>query len=160
MVKIMEINTGIDIQDRRLIAEGLCTLLADTYLLYLKTHHFHWNVTGPMFLPLHTLFEQQYQELAVAIDVIAERIRSLGFPAPGTFQEFQQLTKIEETPGVPAAEIMVKLLVEAHETVGKTAREAFPVVNNVQDEATADLLTQRLQVHEKASWMLRSIIAG
>jgi starvation-inducible DNA-binding protein len=154
----MEINIGIDQKDRKEIAEGLSRLLADTYSLYLKTHNFHWNVKGPMFQTLHLMFETQYNELALAVDSVAERIRALGFPAPGTYSEYAQLSSIPETPGVPKAEEMIKLLVEGQEAVVRTARSIFPLLDEVHDEPTADLLTQRMQVHEKTAWMLRSLL--
>jgi starvation-inducible DNA-binding protein len=152
------INLGIEETARKEIVEGLSRLLADTYTLYLKTHNFHWNVTGPMFQTLHLMFEGQYTELALAVDAIAERIRSLGFPAPATYSEYAKLSSISETPGVPKAEEMIRLLVEGQEAVVRTARSIFPVVDNSSDEPTADLLTQRMQVHEKAAWMLRSLL--
>ena len=158
-MKAMPINIGIEETDRKDIALGLSKLLADTYTLYLKTHNFHWNVTGPMFQTLHLMFEQQYNELAIAVDLIAERIRALGFPAPGTYREFSQLSSIKEGEGVPGAEEMIRLLVEGQESVVRTARSIFPVVEKVNDEPTADLLTQRMQVHEKTAWMLRSLLA-
>jgi starvation-inducible DNA-binding protein len=154
----MEINVGIDEKDRKEIAEGLSRLLADTYSLYLKTHNFHWNVKGPMFQTLHLMFEAQYNELALAVDLVAERIRALGFRAPGTYSEYAQLSSIPETAGVPKAEEMIKLLVEGQEAVVRTARSIFPLLNEVHDEPTADLLTQRMQVHEKTAWMLRSLL--
>lgn len=154
------IDIGIEENDRREIAAGLSKLLADTYTLYLKTHNFHWNVTGPMFQTLHVMFEQQYTELAQAVDDIAERIRALGFPAPGTFKEFGQLTSVKEDDGAPSADDMIRQLVEAQETVVRTARSIFPVVERVNDEPTADLLTTRMQVHEKTAWMLRSLLAN
>jgi starvation-inducible DNA-binding protein len=154
----MNIEIGINEKDRAEIAEGLGKLLADTYSLYLKTHNFHWNVTGPMFQTLHLLFETQYNELALAVDLVAERIRSLGFPAPATYSEFTRLSSIEETAGVPKAEEMIRLLVEGQEAVVRTARSIFPVVEKASDQATADLLTQRMQVHEKTAWMLRSLL--
>jgi len=154
----MDIDIGIDKKDREAIAHGLARLLADTYTLYLKTHNFHWNVTGPMFQTLHLMFETQYNELALAVDLIAERIRSLGFPAPGTYKEFAELSSIKEMQGVPAATEMIKLLVEGQEAVVRTARSVFPIVDKVNDEPTADLLTQRMQVHEKTAWMLRSLL--
>ncbi|WP_416360989.1 Dps family protein [Microcoleus sp. FACHB-672] len=154
----MKVDIGIDEKTRGEIAEGLSRLLADTYSLYLKTHNFHWNVTGPMFQTLHLMFETQYNELALAVDLIAERIRALGFPAPGTYSEFAKLSAIEETPGVPKAEEMIRLLVQGQETVARTARSIFSVVDQANDEPTADLLTQRLQVHEKTAWMLRSLL--
>ena len=156
----MAIDIGIRTQDRKAIADGLSRLLADTYTLYLKTHNFHWNVKGPMFQTLHLMFMDQYNELWIALDAIAERIRALGFPAPGTNSEFAKLTSIRETPGVPEAKQMVRLLVEGHEAVAKTARKIFPAVEKASDEPTADLLTQRLQVHEKTAWMLRSLLEG
>ena len=159
-MKAMPINIGIDESDRRAIAEGLSRLLADTYTLYLKTHNFHWNVTGPMFQTLHLMFEQQYNELALAVDLIAERIRALGFPAPGSYKEFSQLSSIKGEEGVPQADEMIRLLLEGQESVVRTARSVFPVVERVSDEPTADLLTQRMQVHEKTAWMLRSLLAA
>jgi starvation-inducible DNA-binding protein len=152
------INIGIDDTNRAKIAEGLSRLLADTYTLYLKTHNFHWNVTGPMFQTLHLMFETQYTELALAVDLIAERIRALGYPAPGTYSEYAKLSSIAETPGVPKATEMIRLLVEGQESVVRTARSIFPIVEEVNDEPTADLLTQRMQVHEKTAWMLRSLL--
>lgn len=156
--KSLPINLGIPEASRKEIAEGLSRLLADTYSLYLKTHNFHWNVTGPMFQTLHLMFETQYTELALAVDLIAERIRALGFPAPGTYSDYAKLSSIEETPGVPKATEMIRLLVEGQEAVARTARSVFPVADQVNDEPTADLLTQRLQVHEKTAWMLRSLL--
>jgi len=158
--RTMEIDIGIDEKDRAAIAEGLSRLLADTYTLYLKTHNFHWNVTGPMFNTLHTMFETQYTELAVAVDDIAERIRALGFPAPGTYGAYARLSSIKEEEGIPAAEEMIKLLVQGQEAVARTARGIFPLLDKVSDEPTADLLTQRMQVHEKTAWMLRSLLAA
>ncbi len=155
---INNVNIGIDEANRAKIAEGLSRLLADTYTLYLKTHNFHWNVTGPMFQTLHLMFETQYTELALAVDLIAERIRALGYPAPGTYSEYAKLSSIAETPGVPKAQEMIRLLVEGQEAVVRTARSIFPVVDEVNDEPTADLLTQRMQVHEKTAWMLRSLL--
>ena len=152
------IDIGIDDKARKQIADGLGGLLADTYTLYLKTHAFHWNVEGPMFNTLHEMFMTQYTELWGALDLVAERIRALGFPAPGTYQEFGKLTSIEETVGVPEALEMVRILVKGHEAVARTARKAFPAADKAGDESTADLLTQRLQVHEKTAWMLRSIL--
>lgn len=154
----MDIDIGIKKKDREAIAEGLSRLLADTYTLYLKAHNFHWNVKGPMFQTLHLMFETQYTELALAVDLIAERIRSLGFPAPGTYKQFAALSSIKETEGVPNATTMIKLLVEGQEAVAKTARSVFPVVDKANDAPTADLLTQRMQVHEKTAWMLRSLL--
>ncbi|MBW4479176.1 MAG: DNA starvation/stationary phase protection protein [Tolypothrix brevis GSE-NOS-MK-07-07A] len=152
------VNIGIDDTSRAKIADGLSHLLADTYTLYLKTHNFHWNVKGPMFQTLHLMFETQYTELALAVDLIAERIRALGYPAPGTYSEYAKLSSIAETPGVPKATDMIKLLVEGQEAVVRTARSIFAVVEEVNDEPTADLLTQRMQVHEKTAWMLRSLL--
>ena len=156
----MKIDIGIAEQDRAAIAEGLSRLLADTYPLYLKPPNFHWNVTGPMFNTLHTMFETQYTELATAVDDIAERIRALGFPAPGTYAEYAKLSSIKEQEGVPSAEDMIRLLVEGQEAVVRTARGIFPLLEKVSDEPTADLLTQRMQVHEKTAWMLRSLLAA
>lgn len=154
----MQINIGIEAEKRKEIAHGLSRVLADSYTLYLKTHNFHWNVTGPMFQTLHLMFEGQYNELALAVDVIAERIRALGLPAPGTYAQFIELSSIRETSGVPAAVDMIRLLVEAHETVARTAREVFVIAEGVSDQSTCDLLTQRLQIHEKTAWMLRSLL--
>jgi starvation-inducible DNA-binding protein len=154
----MNIDIGISEKDRAKIANGLSKLLADTYSLYLKTHNFHWNVTGPMFQTLHLMFETQYNELALAVDLVAERIRSLGFPAPGTYSEFARLSSIRETLGTPKAEEMIQLLVEGQESIVRTARSVFPVAEEASDEATADLLTQRIQLHEKTAWMLRSLL--
>ena len=153
-----QIDIGISKKDRAEIAAGLGRLLADTYTLYLKTHNFHWNVTGPMFQTLHLMFETQYNELALAVDLIAERIRSLGHPAPGTYAEYAKLSSIREAPGVPKARDMIKQLVDGQEAVVRTARALFPVVEKAGDEATADLLTQRIQLHEKTAWMLRSLL--
>ena len=151
-------DTGIAPKDRAKIAAGLSKLLADNFTLYLKTHNFHWNVTGPMFNTLHLMFETQYNELWLANDQIAERIRSLGYPAPGTYEEYVKLASVKETPGQPKAEEMVRLLVEGNEAVVRTARSVFPVVDKAGDEPTADLLTQRMQIHEKNAWMLRSLL--
>ena len=155
----MKIEIGIPEDQRLSIAEGLSRLLADTYSLYLKTHNFHWNVTGPMFNTLHLMFEEQYTELAMAVDQIAERIRSLGAHAPGSYSAFQELTSVPEAQGSPDAMDMVRQLVADHETVVRTARSVFPSADAANDEATADLLTQRLQLHEKTAWMLRSMAA-
>jgi starvation-inducible DNA-binding protein len=152
------IDIGIKEKHRAAIAEGLSKMLADTYTLYLKTHNFHWNVTGPMFTTLHLMFEQQYTELAAAVDLIAERIRALGFAAPGTYKQYGKLSSIKETEGVPSAEEMIAVLVEGQEAAVRTARRMFPIVDKANDEATADLLTQRMQVHEKTAWMLRSLL--
>ena len=151
-------DIGIKENDRKKIADGLSHLLADTYTLYLKTHYFHWNVTGPMFNTLHLMFEQQYNELALAVDVIAERIRSLDFYAPGTYREFAKMATIKETDSVPKAEDMIRELVAGHEAVVRTTRSVFPAAEEAADEASADLLTQRLQLHEKTAWMLRSLL--
>ncbi|MGI4838559.1 MAG: Dps family protein [Janthinobacterium lividum] len=156
----MAIDIGISEQDRKSIVDGLSRLLSDTYVLYLKTHNFHWNVTGPMFRTLHLMFEEQYTELALAVDSIAERIRALGFPAPGTYSTYARLSSIKEDEGVPSAEEMIRKLVEGQEAVTRTARSLFPLLDKVSDEPTADLLTQRMQVHEKAGWMLRSLLEG
>lgn len=145
-------------KNRKAIADGLCHLLADSYTLYLKTHNFHWNVTGPMFNTLHTMFMDQYTEIWNALDEIAERIRALGFYAPGTYKEFAKLASIQETEGVPNAQEMIKELVKGQEAVSKTARTIFPLVDKAADEPTADLLTQRMQIHEKNAWMLRSLL--
>lgn len=152
-------DTGISESDRQAIAEGLSRLLADTYTLYLKTHNFHWNVTGPMFNALHLMFETQYTELATAVDLIAERIRALGVHAPGSYKQYAALASIEEETGVPTAEEMIAQLVKGQEVVVKTARSIFPLAENAHDEPTADLLTQRMQIHEKTAWMLRSMSA-
>jgi starvation-inducible DNA-binding protein len=157
-VSTQTIDIGIGEEQRKQIGDGLSRLLADTYTLYLKTHNFHWNVTGPMFNTLHLMFEQQYTELALAVDAIAERIRALGFPAPGTYAQFGRLTSLQEETGVPAAEEMIRQLVKDQEAVVRTARSIFPVVDEAHDEPTADLLTQRMQVHEKTAWMLRSLL--
>ena len=155
----MAIDIGIAESDRKTIAKGLSRLLADTYTLYLKTHNYHWNVTGPLFNTLHLMFEQQYTEQATAVDEIAERIRALGFPAPGSYAQFAKLTSIEEEAGVPAADEMIKRLVAGQEAVVRTARGIFAAVEKARDEPTADLLTRRMQVHEKNAWMLRSMLA-
>ena len=154
----MTLNTGISEASRTEIAAGLSRLLADSYTLYLQTHNFHWNVTGPMFQTLHVMFETHYTELALAVDVIAERIRALGMHAPGTYGDFVRLSSIKEVPGVPKAKEMIQLLVLGHEAVVRTARSIFPVVETAADEASADLLTQRIQLHEKTAWMLRSLL--
>ena len=156
----MNINIGISEQDRQAIAEGLSKVLADSYTLYLKTHNYHWNVTGPMFNTLHVMFEQQYTELALAVDEIAERIRALGVAAPGSYKAFAELTEIEEETEVPNAEEMIRQLVIGQETVVRTARAVIPVAGKANDEPTADLLTQRMQIHEKNAWMLRSMLEG
>ncbi len=154
----MAIDIGIPAEQRKDIAAGLSRLLADSYTLYLKTHNYHWNVTGPLFNTLHLMFEQQYTELATAVDEIAERIRALGHPAPGSYRAFGSLTKIKEEDAVPSAEEMIRQLVIGQETVARTAREVFPIAEEAHDEPTADLLTQRMQLHEKNAWMLRSML--
>jgi len=154
-----DINIGIDEQDRQKIAEGLSRLLADSYTLYLKTHNYHWNVKGPLFNTLHQMFEVQYTELAAAVDEIAERIRALGEPAPGSYKAYAQLTSIEEEEAVPDAEQMIRQLLKGQETVVRTARSVIGAAEAANDEPTADLLTQRMQVHEKNAWMLRSMVA-
>ena len=154
----MSIDNGIDAATRARITEGLAGLLADTYTLYLKTHNYHWNVTGPMFQTLHLMFETQYTELALAVDLIAERIRALGAKAPGSYAEFARLTSISEGPPAPTATDMISDLVAGQEAVVRTARALFPVVEDAHDEPTADLLTQRMQIHEKTAWMLRSLL--
>jgi starvation-inducible DNA-binding protein len=151
-------DTGIPAKQRVAIAHGLSKLLADTYVVYLKTHNFHWNVEGPMFQTLHQMFMEQYTETWNAIDLIAERIRSLGEYAPGTYKEYAKLTRIKETDGVPRAEEMVKLLIEGQEAIVRTAREVLPIADEANDEPTLDLLTQRMQIHEKNAWMLRSLL--
>ena len=151
-------DTGISTKDRAAIAKGLSRLLADTYVVYLKTHNFHWNVEGPMFQTLHQMFMEQYTEAWNAIDLVAERIRSLGHYAPGTYREYLELSRVKEAPGVPKAEQMVKLLIEGQEAVVKTAREILPLAEKADDQPTLDLLTQRMQVHEKNAWMLRSLL--
>ncbi len=156
--KTLSINIGIDEKDRKKIAAGLSRLLADTYTVYLKTHNFHWNVTGPMFNTLHLMFETQYNELALAVDAIAERIRALGVHAPGSYAQFAKLTSVKEETGVPEAKEMIRELVEDQETVVRTAREVFPLAEGVSDQPTMDLLTARMQIHEKTAWMLRSLL--
>ena len=151
-------DTGISAKDRAAIAHGLSRLLADTYVVYLKTHNFHWSVEGPMFQTLHQMFMDQYTETWNAIDLVAERIRSLGHYAPGTYAEYNKLARIKETPGVPKAEQMVRLLIEGQEAIVKTAREVLPIAEKADDQPTLDLLTQRMQIHEKNAWMLRSLL--
>lgn len=155
----LTIDIGISEDDRKEIAEGLSRLLADSYTLYLKTHNYHWNVVGPMFNTLHLMFETQYNELALAVDEVAERIRALGEPAPATYREFAELSSIDEDVDRPDAQEMIRRLVKGHEATARTARSMFDVVERASDEPTADLLTQRLQVHEKTAWMLRSMLA-
>lgn len=152
------IDTGIPADSRTKISEGLSKVLADSYTLYLKTHNFHWNVTGPMFQTLHIMFEEQYTELATAVDDVAERIRALGAYAPGSYAAYARLSSIEESEDVPRAEDMIQQLIRGHETVAKTARSVFPAAEEGGDEVTADLLTQRMTVHEKTAWMLRSLL--
>ena len=154
----MEITIGINPKERAEITAGLSRLLADSYTLYLKTHNYHWNVEGPLFNTLHLMFEQQYTELAQAVDIIAERIRALGEPAPGSYAAFAKLTSIEEEEEVPEAETMIANLVKGQEAVVRTARSIFPAAERANDEPTADLLTQRMQIHEKNAWMLRSML--
>ena len=156
----MELNTGINQEDRAAIAAGLSRLLADSYTLYLKTHNYHWNVTGPQFNTLHLMYEGQYTELATAVDEIAERIRALGIKAPGSYLEFSKITSIEEAVGEESAEEMTRQLAIGQETIVRTAREIFPAADQANDEPTADLLTQRMQIHEKNAWMLRSMLAA
>ena len=153
------IDIGIDEADRVAIAEGLSRLLADSYTLYLKTHNYHWNVVGPMFNTLHLMFEEQYTELALAVDQIAERIRALGEPAPGSYREFASLSSVSEEDDQPDANEMIRRLVASQEAVVRTARSVFAATEQAGDEASADLLTQRMQVHEKTAWMLRSLLA-
>ncbi|MBP2301641.1 Dps family protein [Azospirillum picis] len=154
----MKIDIGISDADRKSIADGLSKVLADTFALYVKTHSFHWNVTGPMFNTLHTMFMDQYTELWNALDEIAERIRALGYPAPGSFSQFAELATIKEEAGVPKANDMIRQLVEGHEAAARTIRGVFPLAEEGSDEPTADLLTQRLQIHDKTAWMLRSLL--
>ena len=154
----MKIDIGITENDRAQIAERLSRLLADTYTLYLKTHNYHWNVTGMQFNTLHTMFEEQYTELATAVDEIAERIRALGIKSPGSYAEFTKLTSVNEASGDEDAAEMIRQLVVGQETIVRTARESFPSADSANDEPTADLLTQRMQVHEKTAWMLRSML--
>ena len=156
--KLAAIDIGISQDDRAKIVKGLSRLLADSYTLYLMTHNFHWNVTGPQFNSLHNMFMDQYTEQWNALDVIAERIRALGFPAPGTYKQFVELASIQEVEGVPQAIEMIQLLVNAHEAVARTARSLFGVVDAANDQPTADVLTQRLDIHEKTAWMLRSLL--
>jgi starvation-inducible DNA-binding protein len=151
-------NTGISEKDRTKIADGLSRLLADTYTVYLKTHNFHWNVEGPMFQTLHILFMEQYTEAWNAIDLIAERIRSLGHYAPGTYKQYQKLASIKETEGIPKARKMMELLIEGQEAIVRTARSVLPIADKANDEPTLDLLTQRMQIHEKNAWILRSLL--
>lgn len=153
-------DIGINAKHREQIANGLSALLADSYTLYLMTHNFHWNVTGPQFNSLHLMFMGQYTEQWNALDTIAERIRALGFPAPGTYKEYVKLASIQEVEGVPKADDMIRHLVAAQEATARTARKLFPVVGAANDQPTADLLTQRLDIHEKTAWMLRSTLGA
>jgi starvation-inducible DNA-binding protein len=154
----MAMDTGISAKDRTKLAAGLSRLLADTYVLYLKTHNFHWNVEGPMFQTLHQMFMAQYTEAWNAIDPIAERIRALGHYAPGTYKQYIKLASVKETEGVPKAGQMIRQLIEGQETVARTARSVLPVADDANDQPTLDLLTQRLDIHEKNAWMLRSLL--
>ena len=158
MAKKLSIDIGIGDRDRKKIAEGLSGLLADSYTLYLMTHNFHWNVTGPQFNSLHAMFMAQYTEQWTALDIIAERIRALGFPAPGTYKEFVKLASIQEVESEPAATEMIHHLLAAQEATARTARKLFPVVDAANDQPTADVLTQRIDLHEKTAWMLRSLV--
>ncbi|MGE0616822.1 MAG: Dps family protein [Bacteriovoracia bacterium] len=153
-----KMDIGIEEKDRKQIADGLSRMLADSYTLYLKTHKFHWNVTGPSFNSLHAMFEKQYQELALAVDEIAERIRALGFMAPGSYHEFLELSSIKEERGALDAKSMIRILLEGQEAVVRTARKVFPVVDQNHDQPSADLLTRRMETHEKTAWMLRSLL--
>ena len=154
----MDINIGLSLEQRQEITDHLARLLADTYTLYLKTHNYHWNVTGSQFNTLHTMFEDQYTELATAVDDIAERIRALGLPAPGSYSEYDRLTSIDEASGEEDSSEMLRQLVIGQETVARTARDGFPAADDANDQPSADLLTQRMQVHEKNAWMLRSML--
>ncbi|MDO4435216.1 MAG: Dps family protein [Cardiobacteriaceae bacterium] len=157
---VNKINIGLSDEQRQAIAYGLSKVLADTYTLYLKTHNYHWNVKGPMFRTLHLMFEEQYNELALAVDLVAERIRALDYLAPGSYSEFAALTSIKEGVGATDAKSMIRELVEGQEAVARTCRELFPVVDEANDQPTADLLTVRMQTHEKTAWMLRSLLEG
>jgi len=156
--QVPAIDIGIAESDRKIIAEGLSRVLADTYTLYLKTHNFHWNVTGPMFQTLHLMFETHYNELALAVDAVAERIRSLGHAAPGSYRAFAALSSIAEAETTLSATEMIRQLVDGHQTVARTARSMFGIAEKAADQSTMDLLTQRLQVHEKTAWMLRALL--
>jgi starvation-inducible DNA-binding protein len=155
---LLSIDIGISDSNRKKIADGLSNLLADSYTLYIMTHNFHWNVTGPQFNTLHTMFMTQYTEQWAALDIIAERIRALGYPAPGTYSEFSKRASIKEVDGVPKATEMVRHLVKAQEATARTARKLFPLADAANDQPTADVLTQRIDVHEKTAWMLRSLL--
>lgn len=154
-----QIEIGISNKERKAITDGLSALLADSYMLYIKTHNFHWNVEGPMFNTLHTMFMDQYTELWNALDTLAERIRALGEYAPGSYKQFAALTSIEESDKVPKAEKMIQELIKGHETVIQTARKLLPICDDAHDDVTAGVLTDRLEIHEKTSWMLRSLLA-
>ena len=154
----MDINIGIKPEERKAIASGLSQVLADSYTLYLKTHNYHWNVSGPQFNTLHQMFEGQYNELAIAVDDIAERIRALGFDAPGSYRAYSELTEIEEEDDVPVADEMIRQLVIGQETVARNSRKVIELAENAGDHPSADLLTQRVQLHEKNAWMLRSML--
>jgi starvation-inducible DNA-binding protein len=156
--KVQTMDIGIDAAARKAIIEKLSRLLADSYTLYLKTHNFHWNVTGPLFRELHLMFEEQYNELAIAVDLIAERVRTLGAPAPGTYKEFQKLTQLKEPEGVPEAVEMIGELTADHEAITRSIREALSVVQEADDDSTDSLLADRLAVHEKTAWMLRTML--
>ncbi|MBI4372279.1 MAG: DNA starvation/stationary phase protection protein [Candidatus Omnitrophica bacterium] len=156
---LSHIDIGVDQSARRHVVEGLSKFLADTYALYVKTQNFHWNVTGPLFPALHKFFEEQYQELALAVDVLAERIRALGYIAPGTFRDFIRLTSIEEEPDLPDAGGMTRSLMEGHELLSKKARILLTKADDEEDQATVDLLADRIRAHDKAAWMLRSSLA-
>ena len=156
----MNVNTGISETSRKTIANELSKLLADTYTLYLKTQNFHWNVTGQLFQQLHSMFEQQYTELALAVDIIAERIRSLGFQAPASYREFSKLTSISDAEGPLNSREMIHQLIEGHETISRTTRSAFMSIDRLHDEASIDLFTERMRTHEKMAWMLRSLLEG
>jgi starvation-inducible DNA-binding protein len=156
--RLGKIDIGIGEADRKRISAGLSSLLADSYTVYLQTHNFHWNVTGPMFQTLHVLFMEQYTELWNALDPIAERVRSLGFPAPGTYRQFAKLSSIKEVDGAPTATDMIRILVSGQEAVARTARKVFAAAEAANDQPTSDLLTQRMQIHEKNAWMLRSLL--
>jgi len=158
MSQVAKINIGIDDKARAEIAHGLSRVLADSYTLYLMTHNFHWNVTGPQFRELHLMFEEHYTELATAVDEIAERIRTLGFPAPGTYRAFAELSSIEEVDGVPEARDMISLLTRAHEQVVVTCREVLKLAGEADDESSASLISDRMSIHEKTAWMLRSML--
>lgn len=155
---LLSIDIGISDSNRKKIADGLSNLLADSYTLYMMTHNFHWNVTGPQFNTLHTMFMTQYTEQWAALDIIAERIRALGYPAPRTYSEFSKRASIKEVDGVPKATEMVRHLVKAQEATARTARKLFPLADAANDQPTADVLTQRIDVHEKTAWMLRSLL--